>query len=105
MSHHKETVDRNGNYAWVNAGGGYNRPDELLCNLTNTGNGYIAYFPSNSSTRQGYYVCLDYAQAHDLILALSMFKKELGFAEPVAEEWLEVQRVKVLDDKLWAKIK
>ena len=105
MSEAKETVERIGDYAWVNAGEGYNRPGELLCSVTNTGNGYIAYFPTHTCMHQDYYVCLDYAQAYDLVLALSMFKKELGFAEPVAEEWVEVQRVKVIDDKLWAKVK
>ena len=79
MSESKETVDRNGDYAWVNAGEGYRRPGETLCRVTNTGNGYIAKFPANNCTLQDYYVCLDYSQAHDLILALSMFKKELGF--------------------------
>ena len=79
MSEPKEFIERNGDYAWVNAGEGYRRPGETLCHLENTGNGYIAYFPSNGPTRQAYFVCLDYAQAHDLILALSAFKKELGF--------------------------
>ncbi len=79
MSKSKEIVKRVGNYAFVKAGESYRRPGEPLCHLENTGNGYIAYFPSNSPTRQAYFVCLDYAQAHDLILALSMFKKELGF--------------------------
>ena len=79
MSHHKETVERIGDESYVKAGEGYYRPGETLCRLENTGNGYIAYFPSHSSTRQGYFVCLDYAQAHDLVMALSMFKKELGF--------------------------
>lgn len=76
---HKETVERIGDESYVKAGEGYNRPGETLCHLENTGNGYIACFPSNSSTRQDYYVCLDYSQAYDLVLALSMFKKELGF--------------------------
>ena len=79
MSFHKETVERIGDESYVKAGEGYSRPGETLCHLENTGNGYIAYFPSHSSTRQGYFVCLDYAQAHDLVMALSMFKKELGF--------------------------
>jgi hypothetical protein len=30
---------------------------------------------------QDYYVCLDYSQAYDLVLALSMFKEELGFKD------------------------
>ena len=79
MSEPKEIVERHGDDAYVLADIGYNRPGETLCHLQNTGNGYIAYFPSNHVSRQDYYVCLDYAQAHDLVLALSMFKKELGF--------------------------
>ena len=75
----EEHVLRDGNEAEVCAGYGYHDPGNTLCHLENTGNGYIAYFPSHSVTRQDYYVCLDYAQAHDLILALSAFKKELGF--------------------------
>jgi len=49
--------------------------------LISTGNGFIAKFPSHRATHQDYYICLDYAQAYDLILALSAFKKELGFEE------------------------
>ena len=79
MSEPKETVWRSGDQSYAKAGEGYYRPGEILCHLENTGNGYIACFPANDCTRQDYYVCLDYAQAHDLILALSMFKKELGF--------------------------
>lgn len=76
-----ETVKRVDNVAIVTAGKGYNRPGEALCKLEDTGNGYIANFPEHRATHQDYYVCLDYAQAHDLIMALSAFKKELGFAE------------------------
>ena len=79
MSEPKETAYRIQDVVFVKAGEGYNRPGQCLCVLENTGNGYIAKFPSHDCTRQDYYVCLDYAQAHDLILALSMFKKELGF--------------------------
>lgn len=79
MSEPQETVHRIKDVVFVKAGEGYNLPGQCLCVLENTGNGYLAYFPTSSSTRQDYYVCLDYAQAHDLVLALSMFKKELGF--------------------------
>jgi hypothetical protein len=75
----EEHVIRDGDYAVVCAGYGYNKPSNTLCHMEDTGNGYIAHFPSHSVTRQDYYVCLDYAQAHDLVLALSAFKKELGF--------------------------
>ncbi len=76
-----ETIQRAGCTARVLAGQGYYRKGETLCQLEDTGNGYIAKFPSNRATHQDYYVCLDYAQAYDLILALSAFKKELGFEE------------------------
>jgi len=39
----------------------------------------VAIFPSNSSARQDYFVCMDYSQARDLVLALSHFQRELGF--------------------------
>lgn len=76
-----ETIQRAGNTARVVAGESYYRTGETLCQLDNTGNGFIAKFPSHRSTHQDYYVCLDYAQAYDLILAFSAFKKELGFEE------------------------
>lgn len=50
---------------------------ETLCNLKATGNGYIAKFPSHASTYQDYYVCLDPAQASDLLKALVMQSKQL----------------------------
>jgi hypothetical protein len=75
----EDIVERFENEADVTQGFGYHEPGELRCRVTDTGNGYIARFPGNSSTRQDYYVCLDYAQARDIVLALSAFKKELGF--------------------------
>ena len=75
----EEIIQRAGVTARVVAGQGYYRPGETLCQLEDTGNGFIAHFPSHRSTHQDYYVCLDYSQAHYLILALSAFKKELGF--------------------------
>ena len=78
---HEETVTRRDNIAEVRSGVGYRDPGLILCRVENTGNGYIAHFPAHSSPYQDYYVCLDYAQAHDLILAFSAFKKELGFEE------------------------
>ena len=76
-----EIIQRAGVTSRVVAGEGYYRVGETLCQLDDTGNGFIAHFPSHTATRQDYYVCLDYSQAYDLILALSAFKKELGFAE------------------------
>jgi len=76
-----EIIQRAGCTARVLAGQGYYSTGETLCQLEDTGNGFIAYFPSHKATHQDYYICLDYAQAYDLILALSAFKKELGFAE------------------------
>jgi len=75
-----ETVTRQGAWSFVATGKGYYQPGKLLCCVENTGNGYIARFPGQTSMRQDHYVCLDYAQAVDLIQGLSMFKKELGFA-------------------------
>ena len=77
-----EAVHRRGNTAYVKCGEGYRRPGALLATVTNTGNGYIAHFRNEfSSTTQDYYVCLDYAQAAELVQGLSMFKQELGFEQ------------------------
>lgn len=76
-----ELVTRVGETSFVHAGEGYSPhvKNASLCEVTNTGNGYIIRFPATDCTRQDYYVCLDYAQAHDMILGFSAFKKELGF--------------------------
>jgi hypothetical protein len=58
---------------------GYSRPGEAACICTDTGNGFIANFPSNNSAQQDYFLCMDYSQARDLVLALSHFQSELGF--------------------------
>ena len=50
---------------------------KTLCKLKSTDNGYIAKFPSHASTYQDYYVCLDPAQASDLLKALVMQSKQL----------------------------
>lgn len=75
----EDLVDRHGPIAIVTQGFGYFTPGQDRCVLTDTGNGFVAKFPSHSSTVQDYYLCMDYAQARDLVLGLSAFKKELGF--------------------------
>ena len=76
-----QIVDRQDDIAEVTTGPGYAWPGQTTCRVMNTGNGYIAHFPAHSATTQDYYVCLDYSQARDLVLGLSMFKKELGFKD------------------------
>ena len=76
-----QIVERQGDIAEVTTSKGYAWPGETLCKVQNTGNGYIAHFPAPNCTMQDYYVCLDYSQARDLVLGLSMLKKELGFKE------------------------
>jgi hypothetical protein len=75
----RETVVRKGNVSRVLAGVAYYNPGSAMCEVTNTGNGYIVKFPSHNSVTQDYYVCLDYAQAYDMILGLAAFKEDLGF--------------------------
>lgn len=65
----------------VTQGFGYYNQGEVRCELRETGNGFIVFFPSHSSAVQDYYLCMDYAQARDIVLALSKFKRELGFLE------------------------
>lgn len=82
MSNTKEIVTRKGETSKVIRQEGYYQHliGTASCEVTDTGNGFIAKFPSHNSITQDYYVCLDYAQAQRLIHGLSAFKKELGFA-------------------------
>ena len=50
----------------LQAGAGYNSNVDVLCKLTETGNGYIAYFPSYSPCIQDNYICMDYSEADNL---------------------------------------
>ena len=79
--HTTQDVYRIGDAAIVAHKEGYVRPDTWAVAVENTGNGYIAKFPASNCTEQDYYVCLSYAQMYDLIIAMSAFKKELGFKE------------------------
>ncbi len=70
----QEVVRKDGSStSLVIKGKNYYFPGELSATATDTGNGCIILFPSNRSTTQDYYVCLDYSQAHDLIIAMSAF--------------------------------
>lgn len=76
---HIDQVQSDDKRSMVIRGKNYTFPGSVACDLEDTGNGFIARFPATSSTKQDYYVCLDYAQARDLVLALSAFKRTLGF--------------------------
>ena len=72
-----ETVRRKDNVVRVKARSGYNKGVGLLCRLKDTGNGYIAKFPSHSSVEQDNYLCMDYAEASYLYAALgAMLEKK-----------------------------
>lgn len=75
----EDHVFREGDNSIVVAGQGYAINGKMRCELKDTGNGFIAHFKSYSSTHQDNYVCMDYDQAQALVMALSAFKKELGF--------------------------
>ena len=76
---HIDIVQHIGRHSTVIRGESYNFPGSVGCDVEDTGDGFIARFPSESSAKQDYYVCLDYSQARDLVLALSSFAKTLGF--------------------------
>ena len=63
-------IRKDGNKTKLKFGNGYSYPGETAAILTDTGNGYICKFKSQSITTQDYYVCLDYSQASDLYLLL-----------------------------------
>ena len=58
------------------AGKGYNSHVGVLSSVKDTGNGYIFFFPSHSSTEQDNYVCVDYAEADYMRKLLSFLHKE-----------------------------
>ena len=60
---------------------GFSRPDSIACQLTDTGNGFIACFPAHHCTDQDYYLCMDYDQARSLVLALTPHRQALGFKD------------------------
>jgi hypothetical protein len=60
----------------VSAYSGYNSNIETLCKLNDTGNGYIAYFPSYSCAKQDNYICLDYDEADYILKALTFIRSK-----------------------------
>lgn len=75
-----DEVQQDGDTVRVIRGLGYVRPDSIACELTDTGNGFIAHFPGHGSCDMDHCISLDYAQARELVLALSPHAKGLGFA-------------------------
>jgi hypothetical protein len=73
-----EIIKRTGPTVRIKFGPGYATSviGRTMAKVTNTGNGYIAKFPSHSSTEQDHYVCMDYVEAHALWLALGEFFRE-----------------------------
>ena len=63
----------------VKRGKGYSKENSVACELTDTGNGYIAKFPAHGSTDQDQYISIGYDDARSLVLALSPHAKDLGF--------------------------
>jgi len=76
----KDKVTRKGSVVKITAGSAWQPfvQGKTLAKLTNTGNGYIAKFPSFSSAQQDVYLCLDYSNAVLLYQALGKFTKEMG---------------------------
>lgn len=60
----------------VKAADGYNVGVDLLCKIRDTGNGFIAKFPTYNSVNQEYYVCLSYSEAEYLYKGLKHFIKK-----------------------------
>lgn len=76
-----EVVQVRDDVTTVVRGAGYTRPGSVACELKDSGNGFIVRFPADGSTYQDHYVTLDYAQARELVLALSAHRRCLGFQD------------------------
>lgn len=71
-----ERIMANGDNTYVlKANAGYNANVDVLCNLEDTENGYIAYFPSYTSCEQDNYICLTYSEADYLRKLLNFIFK------------------------------
>ena len=69
-----EKVTKRGKVIKVLAADGYSIPEEsTLLKMTNTGNGFVCKFPSYSSCHQENYVCLNYAEAEYVYLAMKAY--------------------------------
>ncbi len=74
-----EVITKKGKTIRIRAAKDYWEDGKSLLKLKNTGNGYIAKFPSDTSARQSQYICMDYEEAHLLWLALcAAFKGDLN---------------------------
>lgn len=63
------------NFYYLHPERGYADHVDILCSIEDTGNGYIAFFPSHASHTQDNYICMDYAEADYLLKLLSFIKK------------------------------
>jgi len=75
-----DSVFRLSNGSVVTRISGYNHNNKMALMVEDTGNGLIAKFLPMRSLEQAHYICMDYSQARDLVLALSAFQSELRFA-------------------------
>ncbi len=64
-------IEKHDDVVFLRAGKGYNEHVDLLCSLRNTGNGYIAFFPSHANHTQDNFICMNYAEADYLQKLLS----------------------------------
>ena len=69
-------IDDDGDSYVLKASGGYVLGVEDLCHLTDTGNGFIAYFPSYSNCIQDNYICMGYDEADALRKLLTYIHKK-----------------------------
>lgn len=70
-----EHVVEEGDTYILKAREGYCSNVNTLCSMQDTGNGYIAYFPSYSSCNQDNYICLGYDEAEYIYKLMSFIQK------------------------------
>jgi hypothetical protein len=63
-------------YCIVKAHKGYSNHVKNLCELKDTGNGYIAYFPTHNCINQENYICMTYSEADYLLKALTFLRNK-----------------------------
>lgn len=66
----------------IKADKGYLPHIDVLCTITDTGNGFIAHFPTYLETMQDNYVCLSYCEADYLVKGLrKYFKRSINYED------------------------
>ena len=76
-----EYITEDDGTTYLRAGQGYSPGVAILSTATDTGNGFIFYFPSHSNCIQDNYICMDYAEADYIRKMLCFLQRKQELAD------------------------